>query len=84
MPVVVASGTADGIEHATKLALAACGSGEVLLRRASTQSATLRFHYLDGSTTKQTAAVNDHLLRLSLPTHSPTHVPFEWLEITFA
>ena len=84
MPVVVASGTADGIEHATKLALAACGSGEVLLRRASTQSATLLFHYLDGSTTKQTATVNDHLLRLSLPSHSSTHVPFEWLEITFA
>lgn len=76
MPVVVTSRTADDVEHANRLVVAAYGRGEVSIRRGAGRKAEVFTHHFDGTVERSHAAIENGELKLSIKEDL-----VEWLEI---
>ena len=83
-PVIVASGTSQGITRSSQLAIVAFGPGEIFLRREEGKQATVTAHYLHGRTEKFTALVVNRQIRIPVILQHSTGVPLEWIDVQFS
>jgi hypothetical protein len=83
-PVIIASRTSQGITRSSRLAIVACGPGEILLRREEGKQASITAYYLHGATEKLTAPVVNQQIRIPVSLQHSTGVPLEWIDVQFA
>jgi len=81
VPVVVASRTAESVDHAGRLALVPCGDGEVSIRRALGGEAEVVEHWFGGSATSSRAAIHQGFCHLTVRTRDGNDRPLEWIEL---
>ncbi|HXJ96689.1 MAG TPA: hypothetical protein VMT20_27940 [Terriglobia bacterium] len=82
-PVVISSITDGGIVGAANLAIVPYGQGEVIIHRASRQSAEARMieHYFGGNSRERSVEVREGALRVPLSEQDEEGSPVEWIEV---